>query len=71
MKEYAKSIQDLDFLIPKGEIHVSYYNVYNLRGVNYGWLGNLEEACKSYKMAADMGDSDGQNNYAKLCQKGK
>jgi len=71
IKEYTKSNLDLDFLISSGVTHSSLYNVYNMRGVNYGNLGNKEEACKNYKIAADMGDKNGLDNYAKFCQPGK
>jgi tetratricopeptide (TPR) repeat protein len=68
IKEYTKSNLDLDFLISSGETRSNLYNLYNLRGVNYRYLGNINEACKNYKIAADMGDKDGLDNYAKLCQ---
>ncbi|MEI6694830.1 MAG: O-antigen ligase family protein [Bacteroidota bacterium] len=63
-KEYAKSNKDLDFMISKGMIRS---NLYNLRGVNYNSIGNKDEACKNFKIAYDMGDKDGLNNYPKLC----
>ncbi len=63
-KEYVKSNKDLDFMISKGMIRS---NLYNLRGVNYNSLGNKDEACKNFKIAFDMGDKDGLNNYPKLC----
>lgn len=71
IKEYSKSNLDLDFLISIGETKTSYYNIFSLRGVNYGFLGNDEEACKNFKLAADMGDKDGLDNYSKHCQTGK
>ena len=65
LKEYNKSNADLDILISSG---ITQSNLFNLRGVNYYNLGNKDEACKNYKIAADMGDKDGLNNYPKLCQ---
>ena len=67
IKEYTKSIQDLDFLISRGLTRSNLYNLYNMRGANYYILGNKDEACKNYKIAADMGDKDGLDNYAKVC----
>ena len=40
-------------------------------GTNYYMLGKSYEACRNFKIAADMGDKDGLNNYSKYCQKGK
>jgi O-antigen ligase/tetratricopeptide (TPR) repeat protein len=68
LKEYTKSNQDWDFLIFSG---VSLAGVYNQRGLNYAYLGNIEEACKNFKIAADMGDKDGLQNYSKICKPGK
>ena len=65
LKEYVKSNNDIDILISSG---MTQSNLFNLRGVNYYNLGNKDEACKNYKIAADMGDKDGLNNYPKLCQ---
>ena len=70
-REYMNSIMDLDFMISNGESGSNIYNLYNLRGSNYYNLGNKEEACRNYKVAADMGDKDGLDNYAKLCQSTK
>jgi len=70
LKDYTKSIRDLDYLISSAAARSNLYNLYNMRGVNYGFLGNLEEACKNYKIATDMGDKDGLENYAKFCQAG-
>jgi O-antigen ligase/tetratricopeptide (TPR) repeat protein len=64
-KEFAKSNQDLDMLISGG---LNRPNLFNLRGVNYFNLGNKEEACKNYKIAADMDDKEGKINYSNSCQ---
>jgi Tfp pilus assembly protein PilF len=58
----------LDFVIFNG---VSLSSAYNQRGLNYAYLGNIEEACKNFKIAADMGDKEGLNNYSKICKSGK
>ncbi|MEI6049657.1 MAG: O-antigen ligase family protein [Bacteroidota bacterium] len=63
LKEYVKSNLDLDLLMSSGPIAS---NLYNLRGVNYYKLGNTDEARKNFRIAADMGDKDGINNYARL-----
>lgn len=65
LKEYTKSNLDLDFLISKGS---TLSNLYNLRGINFYGIGNIDEACKNFKIAADMADKDGINNYNKLCK---
>jgi tetratricopeptide (TPR) repeat protein len=65
LKEYAQSNGDLDILIKSG-IHRA--NLFNLRGVNFYNLGNLEEACKNFTIAKNMGDKDGMANYTRFCQ---
>ncbi|MCX6230005.1 MAG: O-antigen ligase family protein [Bacteroidetes bacterium] len=64
MKEYQKSNIDLDFIISKGTTNP---NVYNLRGANYMSLGKNDEACKNFKIAAEMNNPDGLDNYYKIC----
>lgn len=71
IKEYEKSNLDLNFLIPIREPWTVQYNPYNLRGVNYWYMGKREDACKNFKIATEMGDKEGTENYSKLCQKGK
>ncbi len=68
LKEYRNSIADLDFLISTGVKSSNQYNTYNLLGSNYFNLGNTDEACKNFKIAADMGDKDGRENYSRVCQ---
>jgi putative inorganic carbon (hco3(-)) transporter len=65
LKEYTKSNLDLDILISGGESRSA---LFNLRGVNFNNLGNKDEACNNFKIAAGMGDKDGLNNYARFCQ---
>ena len=65
LKKFKKSNDDLDFLIAKG---INRPRLYNLRGVNFNNLGNKDEACKNFKIAADKGDRDGLNNFTKVCQ---
>jgi putative inorganic carbon (hco3(-)) transporter len=64
-KEYAQSNGDLDILINSGNHRA---NLFNLRGVNFYNLGNLEEACKNFTIAKNMGDKDGTANYTRFCQ---
>ncbi len=71
MNEYKNSINDLDLMITSGKPAPTLYNLYDLLGSNYYNLGNKEEACKNYKIAAGMGDKNGSSNYSKLCQPGK
>jgi tetratricopeptide (TPR) repeat protein len=71
LSEYKSSISDLDYIISSGKPAPTLYNLYDLLGSNYYNLGNQEEACKNYKIAADMGDKNGSSNYSKLCQKVK
>ena len=71
IKEYEKSNLDLSLLIPIREPWTVQYNPYNLRGVNYWYMGKSEEACKNFKIATEMGDKEGTDNYSKLCQSGK
>ncbi|MFZ4414014.1 MAG: O-antigen ligase family protein [Bacteroidales bacterium] len=69
LNEYNKSNTDLNFLFSKENKKA---NLFNLMGVNYNKLRNKEEACKNFKIAAELGDADGINNYSKFCQpKGK
>lgn len=65
LKEYQKSIQDLNKAIIFGKANGV---IYNLQGANYFFLGNKDEACRYFKMASDLGDKDGINNYSKICQ---
>ena len=72
LKEYAKSIKDIEFLISiKFKVPKNTHNFYNLLGSNYYMLGKIDEACSNFKIAADMGDKDGLDNYSKHCQSGK
>jgi tetratricopeptide (TPR) repeat protein len=71
VKEYAKSIKDIEFLISIKFKVPNSYNFYNLLGSNYYMLGKIDEACSNFKIAAEMGDKDGLDNYAKVCQSGK
>jgi tetratricopeptide (TPR) repeat protein len=68
LKEYGKSNQDLNYLISSGASSSGIFNLYSLRGANYYMLGNMDEACKNYKIASDMGDKDGQVNFTRFCK---
>lgn len=68
IKEFTKSNLDLDFLLPIREPWTFSYNPYTLRGANYWNLGNKENACRNFKIAAEMGDKEGIDNYTKLCK---
>ncbi|MEI7897953.1 MAG: O-antigen ligase family protein [bacterium] len=68
LKDYKKCILDIDLVISGGG---NRSRLYNLRGICCQNLGNITEACENYKVASEMGDQDGSNNYAKLCKPGK
>ena len=68
LKEYKKCISDIDLVISGGG---NRSRLYNLRGICFQNLGRITEACENYKIASEMGDKDGSNNYVKLCKSGK
>jgi putative inorganic carbon (hco3(-)) transporter len=65
LKEYQKSLDDLDYMFKLG---IKRGNLYNLQGVDFFSLGRKEEACAGFKASMDMGDRDGLTNYQKFCQ---
>ena len=66
LKEYKKSLADVEYLFAKG---IQNPALLNLRGVNYQEMGNNEAACRDFEAAMKAGNKEGADNYAEFCVK--
>lgn len=64
VQEYQLSVEDLTYLVNLG---FTQPNIFNLLGVNHYFLGNLNESCKYFEKAKDLGDPEGIRNYKTYC----
>ncbi|NCU32678.1 MAG: hypothetical protein EOM23_07095, partial [Candidatus Moranbacteria bacterium] len=65
LNNFEESIEDANKALkldPKNS------SLINLRGVCYRALDNLDQACKDFKKAMDMGNDSGKTNYERFCQ---
>ncbi|MFT5602234.1 MAG: Tfp pilus assembly protein PilF [Flavobacteriales bacterium] len=67
MKKHAEAIKDFDKVI---QLDYTFYKAYYDRGVCHSELGNVDEACRNFEIAKNMGDKKAQAMHHLNCEFG-
>ena len=65
-KEYEKGIEEITYTLslPGENLGV----LYNLRGVCYHGLSNMNTACDDFEAAMNLGEPNGKSNFERFCK---
>jgi tetratricopeptide (TPR) repeat protein len=65
MNDYSKCIEEISYAMSLSENTGA---LFNLRGVCYRSLNDMESSCKDFMKAMQMGNTDGKTNYERFCK---